>query len=485
MTEIKKPDGSVYEGYPLTQAQRLMYFVFNNYGKNPAMLNIGAGCTWQGEIDYDLLRRSLAEAIGRTDTMRLRFTPDKQFGLLQYLASEPGFEIGTEDLSALTPEAADAAQKEWTKEELVLFDAPLNRVTMLRLPNGYGGFYCRLHHLAFDGWAVKAFIADAMSIYVHYRTGAPYPKPTRPYLDAMKFELQYLDSDARKEDRAYWMRRFSTEPEPIFNDYLLKNRLRQQREACGDPNRRYLLLFEGEHPESRTLHFDVSAEDTRKVLDLCEKNELSVPCVLMLALRTALSAFNDRQEDVSFKFMINRRGTLLEKRSGGNRWHFYTLRTVLPGDITFAEAARRVADEQTEVFRHCAFDTLEMYHIKHMAMHMESLSQTYDSMSFSYHAPLEVPFESEEIKKTARGVWYTGDISAQNLYLTVKHRLSDNGFEIFLEYRVNEDCEKDLTIFREIMLSALKAGAENPEITLDALLDTLVPRVEQARAENK
>lgn len=471
MIEIKLQNGGTAEAYPLTQAQRMMYFVFNGFGKNPAMLNIGTGVYWQGAFDADTLREALNEAIGRCDTMRLRFSPDNQFGLVQYLSPALEMEVEEEDLSSLSEEEACATLKGWTKAGVDFVQKPLNAVKIMHMPGGYNGFYCRFHHLAFDGYSAKLFLADAMAIYVHKRTGAPYPKPMKPYLDAMKLELAYLDSDARKADRAYWMRRFSTEPEPVFNDYLLDNRLEKQRKEENDPNRRYVLMFEGDHPDSRTLHYDLSAEDTKKVLDMCAKEELSVPCVLMLALRTALSAFNRRQPDVSFKFMINRRGTLLEKKSGGNRWHFYTLRTVVDEGRSFADAARAVEDEQNEVFRHCAFDTLEMYHIKHMAMHVERLEQTYDSMSFSYHAPLPVPFENEEIRKTAKGVWYTSDYSAQNFYLTAKHRLNDNGLEFIFEYRISEDPAADLAIFYEKMKTALLMGAEDPNRTIGEILD--------------
>ena len=474
MIEITLKNGAKAQAYPLTQAQRFMYFVFNGYGKNPAVLNIGTGCYWQGAFDAAALKEALAEAIGRCDSIRLRFTPDKQFGLVQYLADDPEIEIEEYDHSGMTEEESYAILKEWTKEGSAdFFQKPLNTVRIMRLPGGYNGFYCKFHHLAFDGYAAKMFIADAMAIYVSKRTGAPYPKPMKPYLEAMAQELAYLDSEQRKKDRAYWMQRFSTLSEPIFNDYLLHNRLEAARKECGDPNRRYIMLFEGEHPDSRTLHYDVSAEDTKKVLDMCEKNGLSVPCVLMLGLRTALSAFNDRQEDVSFKFMINRRGTLLEKKSGGNRWHFYSLRTVIPADMTFADAARAVEDEQNETFRHCAFDTLEMYHIKHMAMHIEHIEQTYDSLTFSYHAPQPVPFESEEIAKTAKGVWYNNDYSAQNLYLTIKHRLNDNGFEFIFEYRLSENPLEDLKVFYEKMIAAIMLGAEHPDMTMGEILDKI------------
>lgn len=474
MIEIKLKNGETVTAYPLTQAQRFMYFVFNGYGKNPAVLNIGTGCYWQGAFDAAALREALEEAIGRCDTIRLRFTPDKQFGLVQYLAEDPEIEIEEIDHTGLTEEESFAIIKEWTKVGSAdFFQKPLNTVRILHLPGGYNGFYCKFHHLAFDGYAAKAFLADVMAIYVHKRTGAPYPKPMKPYLEAMAQELAYLDSDRRKEDRAYWMQRFSTDSEPIFNDYLLDNRLQKARAESGDENRRYIMLFEGEHPDSRTLHYDLSAEDTEKVLAMCEKRGLSVPCVLMLALRTALSAFNGNQEDVSFKFMIHRRGTLLEKKSGGNRWHFYSLRTVVPANLSFADAVRVVEEEQNETFRHCAFDTLEMYHIKHMAMHIEHIEQTYDSLTFSYHAPQPVPFESEEIAKTAKGIWYNNDYSAQNLYLTVKHRLNDNGFEFIFEYRLSENPLEDLKIFYDKMKTALLLGAENPDLTMAEILEKI------------
>ncbi|MBQ2759773.1 MAG: hypothetical protein IJE93_08405 [Clostridia bacterium] len=471
MVKKQLSDGNIVEAFPLTQAQRLMYFVYNSYGKNPAVLNIGTGCYWKGAFDTELLKQALYEAADRCESIRLRFSPDRQFGLVQYIADEHCIEITEHDHSAMSEEESFAILKDWTREGIDFIEKPLNTIRIMHLPDGYNGFYTKFHHLAFDGYAVKMFMADAMAIYLHKKIGSTYPKPMRSYTEAMKTELDYLESDQRKADRAYWMKTFSESGEPIFNDYLLDNRMKKEKEA--NPDRRYVLMFEGEHPESRTLHFDLSAEDSAKIIEMCRENNLSVPCVLMLGLRSALSAFNDNEKDVSFKFMINRRGTLLQKKSGGNRWHFYTLRTIVEDSLTFEEAAQIVEEEQNNVFNHCNFDTLEMYHIKHMAMKMDRLEQTYDSMSFSYHAPLEIPFESEEIKATAKGIWYNNDYSAQNLYLTVKHRLSDNGLEFIFEYRISENPKHDLEIFYSKLRSALMIGAENPKITIREILEKI------------
>lgn len=475
--QITAKDGKTYTAYPLTQAQRLMYFVYNTYSRELAMLNIGTGCYWQGDFDEALLREAIGEARDRCDTMRLRFKPDLKFGLVQFLSEEPLPPVETVDLSDRTTAEADGLLEAETRVGTPLEDNALSFVKIVRMPEGRNGFYCKLHHLAFDGYAAKLFMADVMAIYLSKRGCGPYPKPMKPYLEAMTQELEYLNSDRRKADRAYWMQRFSTESEPIFNDYLLDNRLEKARRESGDDSQRYVLMFEGEHPVSKQLYYEVSAQDTEKVLAMCEQRGLSVPCVLMLGLRTALSSFNREQPDVSFKFMINRRGTLLEKKSGGNRWHFYTLRTIVDPSLTFAEAARLVEDEQNEVFRHCAFDTLEMYHIKHMAMHMDRLEQTYDSMSFSYHAPLEILFESEEVKKTARGVWYHNGYSAQNLYLTVKHRLDDNGLEFIFEYRVSEEAAAhDLAVFYDRLIRTVMLGAEDPDRAIGEILARIEPQ---------
>jgi len=57
--------------------------------------------------------------------------------------------------------------------------------------------------------------------------------------------------------------------------------------------------------------------------------------LLLMGLRTVLSKFNNNEKDVSVKTNVARRGTLLEKHSGGTRIHFFPLRTIMEPDMTF------------------------------------------------------------------------------------------------------------------------------------------------------
>ena len=473
------PNGKTVETYPLTQAQRFMFFVYKQFGNNSPVLNIGSGYYWKDDFREDLLKEALEEAIARCDVMRLRFTLENVKGnmqVMQYLVDEPEVNVETVDLSGVPYEESYNTMKEWTKQLVPMFDCPLNTVRIMRLADGLNGMYLKFHHLAFDGYAAKAFIADTMAIYLAKKCGKPYPKPMRSYYDAMMEEFAYLDSDQRKADRAYWMQFFSNESEPIFNDYLIENN-RLKKARLENPDQRYVSIYEGGHPESGTLIYELTKEESDEIMDLCAEKELSVPCVLMLGLRTVLSAFNENQPDVSFKFMINRRGSLLAKKSYGNRWHFYTLRTIVGPELSFRQAVEAVEDAQSAVFKHCNFDTLEMYQVKHMAMKAGAISgagtNTYDSMTFSYHAPQEVPMESEEIRATSVGVWYNNDFSAQNMYLTVKHRANDNGLEFIFEHQLCENAEEDLKILYPKMVKAIMMGVRNPEITMGEILEAI------------
>lgn len=465
-------NGSTVESYPLTQSQQMMYFVYNSYGANVPVLNIGMGYYWRGELDEELMRQALGEAVQRCDTMRLRFAEDRRYGLVQYIVEKSEIDIKTENLSGMTREEAWQHFKNETYEMIDMFEKPLHTLKIVRLADGEAGLYMKFHHLAMDGYSVKVFLADVMAIYLSKKTGSAYPKPMQPYIKAMNEELAYLTSKQREEDRNYWINYFACGSEPVFTDYLLENRLDIQRRESGNPNLRYALIHSGS-PQARSVYYEMSKEESDAVMNSCEKNGISLASALMLSLRTALSVFNHNEKDVSFKFMVNRRGSLLAKKSGGIRFAFFGLRSVVEPGKTFREALETVENAEAEIFRHSSFATMEMYNIKHAVMNMATLDESYESTSFSYQPLMEIPSENEEMKSTSRGVWYNNDVSAQNFYITVKHRTNDNGLEFIFEVRTDTKPGKGLDIFYEKMRSALLIGTKQPEIKIGELLTIL------------
>ena len=171
--------------------------------------------------------------------------------------------------------------------------------------------------------------------------------------------------------------------------------------------------------------------------------------------------------------MLARRSTLLEKKGGGNRWHMYSVRSIVDEAKTYKEATEIIEASRDLVYRHCNYDVLKWIYLK-ISVKNAVLGQTYDSLTFSYHAPIELPYESDEVKRSSVGIWYNNNFSMQNLYLTIKHRCSDNGFDVIWEYKLDEDgAAEDVALLHEKMITAILMGAKNPNVTVKEVLDEI------------
>lgn len=469
MIQKTLPNGETVTAYPMTIPQQFMFVCSMQYGQDALINNIGSGYYWKGEMDFDIMKKSVYEAIGRCDTMRLRFTPDETYKVLQYITEKSEMEIETLDMSGVSLEEAHEKLKEITHGPVPMFHCELHKIWLVKLSDGYNGLLFKLQHLAMDAYSTKIFLKDIMEIYLHYVQGKAYPKPMRPYVPALLKELAYMKSEQYEADKKYWYDSLAKTSEPVFTDYLLDSRLKKQRETY--PDRRYCDIHSGS-PEAGLEIYDLTAEETEKVFEMCEKNGLSVCATLSMAIRTALSVFNDNEEDVSFKMIVNRRGNLAEKKSGGIRINFFPMRSIVSPETSFKAAIEEIEAVQNEIYSHCSLGFWEMLALRHQSMPKTALpDSTYDSVGFSYQPLMIIPNIDEQTAKTAKGVWYNNGASMIPLYITARHRAEDGGLEFVFEYRKTPDPTYDLKVFFRVLHDALMLGAENPAMKVGDLLD--------------
>ena len=467
---VKLSNGKKVEAYPVIPAQHLMYYLSEHHSTDALVLNIVTGYYWQGDFDTALMKEALYEAIGRCDAMSLRFVK-KGRKVMQYLADEHGIEIFEEDLSHMSWDDAHEFIKERSHTTIDMFEKPVNEIRIIHLENDYHGIYMKLHHLAFDGYSSKVFLSDAISIYLNKKHGTAYPKPMRKYLDMVEKELEYAKSEQHKRDKQYWKDTIKKTTEPIYTDYVRPSRLKQQRAEKNKPDLRKAKVLDGEDP-SRTLKFSLDAENSAKLMKLAAERSLSLPCILMMGMRTALSSFNDDETDISYKLMVNRRATLLDKKAGGVRMHFFSMRNIVEPNMTFAEAVRVIEKSQNDVFEHSNISPMEAVILRHLAMKC-SMRYTYECITFSYHPHFPMPYYGDQMKETSRGFWYNNDSSVQPLYLTVMHRSHDNGLDFNFEYRICNNPGEELIHFYNKIHDTLMLGMENPDITVQEILDKI------------
>ena len=128
-------NGQIVDAYPLTQAQKFMFWAFNTYGKVPATLNIGTGEYWKGDFDSALMREAIEEAIERSDCFRIRLIPDQQYGTLQYIVPKTESVIEEIDHTNMTYDESYEIIKSWSTVGGNFFESPLNTVKIMHLPD--------------------------------------------------------------------------------------------------------------------------------------------------------------------------------------------------------------------------------------------------------------------------------------------------------------------------------------------------------------
>ena len=456
MIEKILPDNTAVQTFPLSFPQQFMFYMAAQYGAQYPVNNIGLGYYIHGEIDTALMKEAIYEAVSRCDTMRLRFIPDEKYKILQYVTKDSGLQLEEADMSDISLEEANARLTEISRQEIPTFNCEIHKIMLVKLEKGINCIFIRLNHLAMDAYSAKVFVNDIIEIYLHKTINAPYPKPMREYLPVLMRELSYMNSVERQADRDYWFRSLSETDEPVFTDYMLNSRLKQQRKE--HPEHRFADIHSGS-PAADTLIFNMSKENTEKILNTCDDYSLSVCAFLSMGIRTALSVFNDNEKDVSFKMIVNRRGSIAEKKSGGIRINFFPMRSIIPPEMSYIDAVKKISEIQNDIYSHCSLSFMEMLLERHKSMPEDAKTDsTYDSVGFSYQ-PLIPCAKIPDVFCESR--WFNNGASMIPLYLTVKHRTSDNGFDFIFEYRKDPYPVYDLKIFYKKLEAALLAGAEN------------------------
>lgn len=471
MMEKTLSNGSKVTAYPLSIPQQLMFYMAIQYGSGYPINNIGSGYYWKGEFDEAIMCECIYEAIRRCDTMRLRFLPDEEYKVVQYVSEKSELVIEKLDYSNLSPEAAEKELTEISRREIPMFDCELHKIALVKLPDGYNGIFMKLQHLAMDAYALKIFFTDIIELYLHKAKGKPYPKPMKPYIPVLLKELEYTDSMQHKLDRQYWFDSLAKTDEPIFTDFMLDNRLKKQQ--IDNPEQRFADIHSGS-PEAGIIKFNMDSDETQRFMQVCEEKYLSVAAAVSFAIRTALSAFNDNQQDVSFKMIVNRRGSIAEKKSGGLRLNYLPLRSIVTPDKTFAEAVSIVAQAQNEMYQHCSLSFMEMLLLRHESMPSHAKADsTYDSLGLSYQPLMSLPSIDKQMEETAISVWYNNGACMLPLYVTVRHRAADKGFEFVFEHRKEPDCVYDLNIFYKKVHDTIVLCGNRPEITVGEILEKI------------
>lgn len=458
-----------YPVYPLTVAQKFHLF-YQQMCPKKEVVNVGTSLTIEVDIDWDVLKQSIYKAYDRCEAMRVRFAKDKEGNCYQYVVDKEERDIEFVDFSGTTMEEAEKTMQAWTAVPFKFEDSPMNRIVMIKMPDGFNGIYLLGHHMILDAQSLICFLKDIIELYCNAKyEGVPYPKDMCSYIEQIQKDLAYeAGSKAQERDRKFFEQIIESS-EPIYNGLRGPQNLENARKQFQNPNLR-AAFNASDSVDSALDIFHLEAEPTKRLMDFCEKYHVSLVCLLLMGLRTYFQKMNGN-EDVSINMAIARRATLKEKKSGGTRIHSFPFRTILSEDKTFLEGVYEIRDRQNEYFRHASYDPVEYFAHRAKTYPQPAQGLTYEPMSLTYQ-PLTL--QEKGLDKLGgiryKTKWYPNGATTQAMYLTVMHRPEDNGLDFNFEHQVKAVSREDLEYLYYYLCRIMFKGTENPDLSIGEII---------------
>lgn len=458
-----------YKVYPLTVAQKF-HLYYLPYCPSAAVMNIGTSLTIEVEIDWDVLKNSICKAYERSEGMRVRFAKDKEGTWYQYVVDKEDREIEFVDFTGVSMEEAEQTMQQWTTVPFEMQDAPLTRIVMIKMPDGFSGVYFLGHHMIVDAQSLIAFLKDIIELYCNAKyEGVPYPKDMCSYIEQIQKDLAYeTGSKAQARDREYFEKEIA-KSEPVYNGLHGTEKLDAAREMFKNPKLRTAFNASGDTKSALDI-FHLEGEPTQRLMNFCEEYHVSLVCLLLMGLRTYFQKMNGH-EDVSINNAIARRATLKEKKSGGTRIHSFPFRTIFPESMKFIDAIYAIRDKQNEIFRHANYDPTEYFAFRSKTYPQPHAGLTYEPISLTYQ-PLTLKEKGLDQLGDIRykTKWYPNGMTPQAMYLTVMHRPEDNGLDFNFEHQVKAVSREELEYLYYYLCKIMFKGTENPELTIGDII---------------
>ena len=459
------------EFYALTAAQKMHHQWIVDY-KTQQVSGVSVIASLKTELDFGLLKKCIQLEFERYGCMRIRITkPDKNGEVKQYIADKDERDIPIKDLSGMTMQEADDLMQQWAYETFDGDDIPLCDVTMMKLPEGYNGFFIHMDHRLIDSCGLIVMINDLMQLYTHYRFGSEFPNDLADFEMVLDKDLKKANNEKRfAKDKKFWDDQLDALGEPLYSDIqgpsvLVEARKRHKNKKLRSADIEMEQLFVA------VKDYILEPDATKHLMDFCINHQLSMTNLLLLGIRTYLSKVNNGQEDITIENFISRRSTHDEWISGGSRTIMFPCRTVITPDTDFLSAAYEIQNMQNRIYMHSNYDPALI--VEEMRKRYGTPEHTtYESCYLTYQ-PMTVKMDNPHIANIPQhSKWFANGAATKKMYLTVSHT-PDGGMNFSYHYQTAHLEEHDMELLYYYMMRILFKGIAEPDMTIGEIMEAV------------
>ena len=207
---------TVKDSYPLSFAQARLWFLDRLKPGNPAY-NISFGLRIQGDLQSEILEKSLDRIIQRHEILRTSFN-SLEGQPIGVIAPDLKLSLTVVDCQQFPREKRESAAKRIATQEhqkpFNLTKVPLLRATLLCLAPEEYILLINIHHIIFDGLSADIFIGDLSTFYqeiLRDRSSSVSELPVQ-YQDFIYWQKQWLHKENITKHLDYWKQKLANAP---------------------------------------------------------------------------------------------------------------------------------------------------------------------------------------------------------------------------------------------------------------------------------
>jgi amino acid adenylation domain-containing protein/non-ribosomal peptide synthase protein (TIGR01720 family) len=301
------------ESYPLSFAQQRLWFL-EQLEPGTAMYNIPLAVRLRGQVDPDVLERSINAIVQRHETLRTVFR-SHQGEPVQVILPELHIPLAIDDLREIGDEEREAQAMRLAREEarqpFDLATGPLLRVRLLQLADDDFIALLTMHHIVSDGWSMGVILRELAAFY-HAFSGEQMPALpplSIQYVDFAVWQRQWLEGERLERQLDYW-----------------------KTKLAGIPA---LLRLPADHPRppvqttrGGSLSFELSPELSNQLRALARHYDVTPFMLLMAAFQVLLARYSGQDDICVGTPVANRNRSEIEPLIG-----FFANTLVIRGDL--------------------------------------------------------------------------------------------------------------------------------------------------------
>ena len=201
---------------PLSFAQQRLWFLYQMEPDN-SFYNIPIAVRLKGPLDVPVLEQTFNEMLRRHESLRTGFA-SANGQPVQVIAPELQLRLRAEDLTHLSlAEQESEVQRASAAQAAAPFnlqDAPLLRISLLRLAPEEHVVLITMHHIISDGWSMDVLVREVGALYQAYLRGesSPLAELDIQYADYAAWQREWLSGEALEQQLAYWTKQLAGAP---------------------------------------------------------------------------------------------------------------------------------------------------------------------------------------------------------------------------------------------------------------------------------